>query len=522
VLVSGDDVSEDDGVALLYITWVGLGLSLLCLVLTALVILSVPDMRSSLRYQILLNLVLALGASQMLFFFITEPTSVVTCKAVSATLMYTLLALFGWMSVEAFHLYRTFVNADVWDVGRQATTQKRRMYSALAWGLPVLCVAVCVIVDSDGMISTVDVRAGGVVIDSTIEYCWFDKDGLARWFFLVPMLLSVTINFFVSARVFVKVRAELNRRRKRGVKGLSERAGATVDNIKLMFMVGSATGVGWLLAILVLFQIGGTATQYLFTVANAFQGCLIFYFHVVSKEEGRLVFMTMKARLSSLAFGSRSTSSKKGAFTRGMRQASAPDWSEASRAGLRMPRHTPWKTTTAPQGSSGMYLEKSTGFTTSAGQLDDQGQSKLFSSAGQRVGNTGNHASGQFYHDALSSARPSVRDSDFMNEPRTRICVPGNERAENFYVSADSLFRPSAGQSPTGRIDDDDNYIDVGVDPVLESVQRVPMQLFRRSHSYTDAVSHSQSIESIDSFTDRDDHDSDSDSASDAMSPGSM
>ena len=49
VLVSGDDVSEDDGVAVLYITWVGLGASLICLTMTALVAMCSSSMRAQLR-----------------------------------------------------------------------------------------------------------------------------------------------------------------------------------------------------------------------------------------------------------------------------------------------------------------------------------------------------------------------------------------------------------------------------------------------------------------------------------------
>jgi hypothetical protein len=301
VLVSDSDVSEKDGVALLYITWVSLGLSITCLLLTALVILVAYDLRSALQYRILLNLVSALGVSKLLFFFITAPNTVVTCKAVSGTLMYTLLAFFGWMSVEAFHLYKTFVHADVWIIGKQAMTDKFRLYSAFAWGVPGLCVAAALIADSDGMISIVDVRVGDQVIDSTIDYCWFDKHGKARWFFLVPMLLSVLINFAVSTRVFLQLRqlrSGLNKRRKQGRRGeLSSRMASTIENVKAMFMVGSTTGAGWLLAILVLFQVGGVGMQYVFTVVNALQGCLILYCHVLLKQEGRSFWMEMKKRL---------------------------------------------------------------------------------------------------------------------------------------------------------------------------------------------------------------------------------
>jgi hypothetical protein len=96
-----------------------------------------------------------------------------------------------------------------------------------------------------------------------------------------------------------------------------------------------------LLAIFVLFQIGGPGMQYVFTIANAFQGCLIFYCHILLKEEGRLVLITMKRTLSSMASGSR-TSSKKQTVTRGMRQTAAVPTTQQSSS----PAKCAWRTTT--------------------------------------------------------------------------------------------------------------------------------------------------------------------------------
>jgi len=116
VLVGGESVATDDEVALMYITWIGLGTSLLCLALTVLCVLGAQALRSTLRYKILLNMVVALAVSNFLFFFITVPESVSECKAVSMLLMYFLLSFFAWMNVEAWYLYETFVNTDVFDV----------------------------------------------------------------------------------------------------------------------------------------------------------------------------------------------------------------------------------------------------------------------------------------------------------------------------------------------------------------------------------------------------------------------
>jgi hypothetical protein len=62
--------------------------------------------------------------------------------------------------------------------------------------------------------------------------------------------------------------------------------------------------------------------QYVFTLTNALQGCLIFYCHILLKGEGRLAFIAMKRRLAWLASGSLS-SSKKSTVTRGLRKQTA-------------------------------------------------------------------------------------------------------------------------------------------------------------------------------------------------------
>jgi hypothetical protein len=154
------------------------------------------------------NLVASLGSAQFLFLFITVPTDTASCKTVSALLMYFLLAFFGWMNVEAYHLFNTFVNADVWNV--DVGGAKLRRYMLCAWGLPVVFVAVT-FSNMDGMISMTNVRSGETVLDSRINYCWFDSHGTARWYFLVPMLLSVGINLVLSIIVFHRVKVQLRR-----------------------------------------------------------------------------------------------------------------------------------------------------------------------------------------------------------------------------------------------------------------------------------------------------------------------
>ena len=128
VLVGGDDVSKEDAIALQYITWIGLGSSLVCITLTAVAVVGAKALRTTLRYKILLNMIVALAITDVLFFFITVPESTSSCKAVSMLLMYFLLSFFAWMNVEAWDLYETFVNTNVFDVHEHGASAKLKRY----------------------------------------------------------------------------------------------------------------------------------------------------------------------------------------------------------------------------------------------------------------------------------------------------------------------------------------------------------------------------------------------------------
>lgn len=298
VLVGGDEVSEEDALGLSVLTQVGLTASLLSLSLCIVVITLTPSLINTLRYRVLLQLILALAGAQFIFCFITVPTSTESCKTVSFMLLYFLAAFFCWMNVEAWQLFRTFVNADVWNVeGSYAATHKLLQYSAFAWGLPILLV-LCAMWDSDGMITTADVRVNDVVVGSSISYCWFDIDSAVKWVVLIPMLCSLSFNCLISAIVWKRVRSQLHRKRDRENSGTQNRAADAVAGVKLMIIVASATGIGWALAVFVLLGIGGVAGQYIFTITNAFQGCLIFYCHIYLKEDGRRFFWTFRKLVS--------------------------------------------------------------------------------------------------------------------------------------------------------------------------------------------------------------------------------
>lgn len=288
VVVGGEDVRREDAVILEGITNAGLGLSFICLVLTFVVVAGSRELREQLQSKLLLNLVVALATAHLLFFFISAPTSMSGCQVLSFSMMYFLLASFGWMSVQAHSLYTTFVLANVWDISRHHDRTQLARYSAFAWGGPIIVVFIGAFVDTNGSISTTQSTSG----DSVVQFCWFDRNSTIKWFFIIPMMASVLFNVFAALRVIGAVLVQIRKHRVSDA-DFKQKLVQLVADTKVVFVIASVTGCGWVLALLVVFQVGGLAAQYAFTVATVFQGTMIFYFHVLQKKPGRVFLLSL-------------------------------------------------------------------------------------------------------------------------------------------------------------------------------------------------------------------------------------
>eukprot|EP00038_Savillea_parva_P012055 m.201919 g.201919 ORF g.201919 m.201919 type:complete len:890 (+) comp21624_c0_seq1:280-2949(+) len=363
VLVGGDTVTSNEALALEGVTWASCALSIVFLLATVVVVVQTPSMRSTLQYQVLLNVVAALGATQFLFFFITVPDDRDSCTAISAMLLYCLLALFAWMSIEAYDLYRTFVQQLVFDSAGYAAQVRLRYYMAAGWGLPLVFVAAAAGYDADGMTTTADVEVTGtgeVVDTSTMSHCWFDRGSEVQWVAYGPMLASMAFNLILTARVLNTVRTQLHKR-------VSLREGDTMtarlytfgQTAKAILTISSVTGTAWALGVLVLFGVGGLGMQYAFTLLNTLQGCAIFIFHVLRKEAGREFFSSLGSTLSRLAPWSSSnssggTNSSGNSSSRGLSKRSRPTYGFVRNNNDRRTMSTAWATTT----NAGMATSK--------------------------------------------------------------------------------------------------------------------------------------------------------------------
>ncbi|CAB4018009.1 adhesion G- coupled receptor G7-like [Paramuricea clavata] len=130
------------------ISYVGCALSLAGLILTIITILILRDLRNKIPSQILLNFCIALSLSLIVFLAAAErskTSSLAGCRTAAIALHYFLLATFLWMAIEAFNMYLAFVK-----VFPNSSPSKFMLKCCLiAWGLPVIIVAITMIAALD-------------------------------------------------------------------------------------------------------------------------------------------------------------------------------------------------------------------------------------------------------------------------------------------------------------------------------------------------------------------------------------
>nr|XP_044608218.1 adhesion G protein-coupled receptor E2-like [Equus asinus] len=140
VLMAHYDVQEEDPM-LAVITYVGLSLSLLCLLLAALTFLlcrAIQNTSTSLHLQLSLCLFLA----HLLFLTAMDRTEItVLCAVIAGALHYLYLASFTWMLLEGLHLFLTARNLTVVNYSSVSRFMKKLMFP-VGYGVPAVIVAI--------------------------------------------------------------------------------------------------------------------------------------------------------------------------------------------------------------------------------------------------------------------------------------------------------------------------------------------------------------------------------------------
>uniref|UniRef100_A0A8C0K4B9 Adhesion G protein-coupled receptor E2-like n=1 Tax=Canis lupus dingo TaxID=286419 RepID=A0A8C0K4B9_CANLU len=265
VLMAHYDVQEED-LVLPVITYVGLGLSLLCLLLAALTFLlckAIQNTSTSLHLQLSICLFLA----HLLFLMAIDRTEIkVLCSIIAGALHYLYLASFTWMLLEGLHLFLTARNLMVVNYSSVSMLMKKLMYP-VGYGVPTLIVAIS--------------AASRSRLYGTRTRCWLNPEERFIWSFLGPVctIFSVNLGFFLMTLWILKSKlSSLNS----DVSTLQNTRMLTFKAIAQLFILGCT----WCLGIL---QVGPAAhvMAYLFTIINSLQGVFIFLVYCLLSQQVR-------------------------------------------------------------------------------------------------------------------------------------------------------------------------------------------------------------------------------------------
>ncbi|KAM9241620.1 adhesion G protein-coupled receptor E4-like [Dugong dugon] len=259
--------------ALSIITYVGLSLSLLCLLLVALTFLlcrSIQNTSTSLHLQLSLCLFLA-----HLLFLVgmdkTEPKAL--CSVIAVALHYLYLASFTWMFLESLHLFLTVRNLKVANYTSAGRFKKRFMYP-FGYGIPAVIVAVSASVGHKNY--------------GTNTHCWLKLDTGFIWSFMGPVAVIIVINlvfYFIILWILKSKLSSLNKE----VSTIQNTRVMTFKAIAQLFILGCSWGLGFF----IVEAVGKTAelvVAYIFTIINVLQGVFIFVVHCLLNRQVRMEY----------------------------------------------------------------------------------------------------------------------------------------------------------------------------------------------------------------------------------------
>ncbi|XP_035253466.1 adhesion G protein-coupled receptor E5-like isoform X2 [Anguilla anguilla] len=250
----------EDAFHLEVITWVGLSVSQVCLLLCIVTFFCCRSIQGT-RNTIHLHLCVCLFIANLVFLAgISSTQNKVGCALVAGLLHFFFLAAFCWMCLEGVQLYRMVVLVF-------NTTLRPRCMTAAGYGIPAIIVAISAGVRSEGY--------------GTERFCWLTlKQGLI-WSFFGPVCIIITVNAFFFlitvwklAEKFSSLNPDLSNLRK--IKAFTITAIAQLCVLGTMWIFGCF-----------LFEKGNRPLEYIFTVLNSLQGVLLFLMHCLLSKPVR-------------------------------------------------------------------------------------------------------------------------------------------------------------------------------------------------------------------------------------------
>ncbi|KAG9330616.1 hypothetical protein JZ751_023700 [Albula glossodonta] len=249
-----------DSFQLQLITWVGLSLSLVCLLICIITFCCCRSIQGT-RNTIHLHLCICLFIADLVFLTgISRTENRVGCGLVAALLHYFFLAAFCWMCLEGVQLYRMVVLVF-------NTTLRPLVMMAAGYGVPTAIVAISAIANAQGY--------------GTDRHCWLNLENGFIWSFFGPVCVIIVLNafFFIItvwklAQKFSSLNPDMSNLRK--IKTFTVTAIAQLCVLGTMWIFGCFQ-----------FEARTLVMSYLFTILNSLQGVLVFVMHCLLSKQVR-------------------------------------------------------------------------------------------------------------------------------------------------------------------------------------------------------------------------------------------
>uniref|UniRef100_A0A8D3BT51 Si:ch211-241f5.3 n=1 Tax=Scophthalmus maximus TaxID=52904 RepID=A0A8D3BT51_SCOMX len=248
----------EDKFELQLITWLGLCLSLICLlfcILTFSFIRSIKSPRTTIHLHLCINLFIAI----LIFLAgISRTENRVGCAVVAGLLHFFYLAAFCWMCLEGIQLFRMVVLV--------FNTNFRTLYMlAGGYGVPAVIVAISALANPKGY--------------GTERYCWLNLKFI--WSFLGPACFIIIVNIFFFLITVWKLAQKLSSLNP-DLDNLQKIKTFTITAVAQMCVLGTM----WIFGCFQ-FEEHTIAMSYLFTILGSLQGVLLFIMHCLFSKQVR-------------------------------------------------------------------------------------------------------------------------------------------------------------------------------------------------------------------------------------------
>ncbi|XP_072531347.1 adhesion G protein-coupled receptor E5-like [Salminus brasiliensis] len=251
---------KEDVFELQLITWIGLSLSLICLLICILTFCFVRSIKST-RTTIHLHLCISLFIADLVFLAgITRTENEVGCAFVAGLLHFFFLAAFCWMCLEGVQLFRMVVLV--------FNTTLRPLYlMAGGYGIPALIVAISAIANAKGY--------------GTKRHCWLNLQDGFIWSFFGPVCLIIVVNIFFFLITVWKLAQKFSSLNQ-DLSNLHKIKSFTITAIAQLCVLGTM----WIFGCFQ-FEEQSLVVDYIFTILNSLQGVLVFVMHCLFSKQVR-------------------------------------------------------------------------------------------------------------------------------------------------------------------------------------------------------------------------------------------